>query len=176
MIPNTHNVEVSVMRALAPFNEHLEVEPYRVHLDRGDIARMKAHFSIPSADADTLATLMRAWTGQEGGVDETGLYRVSTFNPDGRYDWYEIGGRWDGSVPGSVGNVIRSESLALLPSLQAHLPYALVTPDGEWIEHEQFPFVKSSNENAEDSQWLAQVSNILRRWPDHLVVCVDVHS
>lgn len=32
-----------------------------------------------------------------GNLDEDGNY-VSTYNPDSKWDWYEVGGRWDGSL------------------------------------------------------------------------------
>lgn len=31
-------------------------------------------------------------------IDEDGNL-LSTYNPDTKYDWYEVGGRWDGGIP-----------------------------------------------------------------------------
>lgn len=40
---------------------------------------------------------MEDWRGCEGGIEEDGrLYAVSTYNPDSKWDWYQVGGRWSG--------------------------------------------------------------------------------
>lgn len=48
------------------------------------------------ADLAQLVPHLPDWCGATGGVDATGLYVVTTSNPAGHWDWYEIGGRWDG--------------------------------------------------------------------------------
>ena len=30
------------------------------------------------------------------GLDEEGVYRLTTYNPNSKWDWYEVGGRWTG--------------------------------------------------------------------------------
>jgi hypothetical protein len=34
--------------------------------------------------------------GSESGLDENGLYYMSSYNPDSKWDWWQIGGRWSG--------------------------------------------------------------------------------
>ncbi len=76
------------------------------------------HNSKPNEFAK-LARLMPHWRGQPGGVDNRGLYSVSTFNPQGHWDWYEIGGRWDGIL---ANNVVEPQALLARPDLSAILP------------------------------------------------------
>lgn len=174
--PDTH-IETAVAQALAPFDEDLTVKEYRIHFDVDEVQRMARHFKIPPSHLHELARKMPGWTGNPGGVDCRGLYRVVSHNPDGYWDWYEIGGRWDGSIPNSTENTIRAESLYNGKHLKRCLPYAILTPDGEWIEREHVYFsgIKFVVHQIKPKQWLKIVRDILTRWPDHQVVCVDIH-
>ncbi len=90
---------------LAPYDENLLVEPYRLPMDL-DAARDMAHHyfgidpqEVRSITADLAAKLiphMHEWNGCEGGYDEDGLFYLSRYNPDSKWDWYTIGGRWKG--------------------------------------------------------------------------------
>lgn len=70
---------------------------------------------------------------EDGPLDpETGL-RGWWFNPDARWDWYVVGGRWAGALAGE-------DSIPL--SRWGELParfgtYAVVTPDGGWHSVEE---------------------------------------
>ena len=171
--------EPAVARALEPFDEDLEVEPYHDYLDAGDIQRMAEHYGIPPTDLAGLARKMRDWRGGEGGVDARGLYAITTYNPDGKFDWYEIGGGWDGYIPGSRHNVISARALHRSPRLRKCLPYYLVTPDGRWLETAsgwRFGPPKTKADRRVERRWLAQVRRVLKQYIDRKVVCVDIHS
>ena len=171
--------ESAVARTLQPFDEESEVAPYRDYLDSADISRMAEHYGIPATDLRALAAKMNDWRGCTGGVDRRGLYAIATYNPNGKWDWYEIGGRWDGSIPRSHDNVISTRALCRSPRLQACLPYYLVTPDGDWRECEGAPAFGTPQSEADkqaDAHWFATVRKVLARFLDHRVVCVDVHS
>jgi hypothetical protein len=129
-------------------------------------------------DLETLAERMKDWTGRPGGVDERGLYFTTTNNPQGRWDWYEIGGRWNGLLKRASRNVISTRALRKSPDLKDLLPYYVLTPDGTWLEHERYiPDPKSVGhfETKPDDQWLAEVIEALDQYPDSRVVCVDIH-
>jgi len=171
--------EAAVAQALHPFDEDLEVEPYRDYLDASDIQRMAAHYGIPPTDLPSLVRKMEDWRGREGGVDAHGLYAVTTCNPDGKWDWYEIGGRWDGYIPGSSRNVLSARALLRSRRFRKCLPYYLVTPDGRWLEHEDAPLFAAPTTPAQrraERRWLAQVRRVLKEYIDRKVVCVDIHS
>lgn len=77
---------------LAPFDENLQVEPYREYLPE---AAWRYYNCEPGAPAEEVAAKWNAeWETDTFGVDEHGLYETHTINPDGKWDWYEIGGRW----------------------------------------------------------------------------------
>jgi hypothetical protein len=179
MIGPDTDIETGVAKALAPFEEALTVEPYRIHFDHSEVQWMSAYFNIPPANLHELAKRMPDWTGDPGGVDREGLYRLAAFNPDGRWDWYEIGGRWGGYIPHSRGNALKAKTLANAAYLKDCLPYFVLTPDGEWLEHERYyvagDLESVKTEQLKDGEWLAIVRETLLRWPDHRVVCVDIH-
>ena len=170
--------ESAVATALEPFDENLEGQPYRDYLDAPDIQRMAAHYDIPPTDLAGLARKMRDWRGCEGGVDARGLYAVTTCNRDGKWDWYEIGGRWNGYIRGSKRNVITARALHRSPHLHKCLPYYLVTPDGRWLESESrlsWGSPETAADRRNNRRWLAQVRRVLKQYSDCKVVCVDIH-
>jgi hypothetical protein len=177
--PNT-DIESGVAEMLAPFNESLDATPYRVHLDHSEVVRMARYYGIEPANLHALAQRMPDWRSTDGGVDREGLFAVSICNPDGRWDWYEVGGRWTGYIPHSRQNSIRAGTLGDADYLRRCLPAFLVTPDGDWLEHERCYFANGftdvKTEAMEDETWLELIRDTLAKWPDHLVVCVDIHS
>jgi hypothetical protein len=163
---------------MEPLDENLEVSAWRKYYDHDEIKRMAAHFKIDPADLNALAKRMPDWEGHPGGVDRSGLYALPTYNPDGRWDWYEIGGRWDGYIPHAKRNVIKAKTLAQATYLGKCLPYFLLTPGGEWIEHERYYLAAKGveKEAMKDRAWESKVRDILNEWRDEYVVCVDIHN
>lgn len=106
---------------LAPYDENLECPP---HIDRTKeeiykefikcygsiVADNKPIESLDKFDKLTLSTdkvtqeWLSAWNGQT--LDKFGN-TLSTYNPDSKWDWYEVGGRWSGTLilkPGCKGS------------------------------------------------------------------------
>jgi hypothetical protein len=166
-----------VAEALAPFDDSLEVEPYKDYLAESEIKGMAKFCGVDKTDVATLIGKMPAWRSASGGQDEVGLFCWLTANPNGRWDWYKIGGRWNGVFGGE--NVMQAKTLLESSNLKDRLPAFLLTPDGVWYEVEtiinagdyQFSSVRKTND-----RWLIEVKQVLARWPGHRVVCVDIHS
>jgi hypothetical protein len=122
-------------------------------------------------------------------VDQWGLFYWTRFNPDGRWDWYVIGGRWDGYIHGqqtnhdpfdenlALHNVVTTEEL-LATKLTDRLPHGVVTPTGQWIACSEV--IHNSHgfyfREVKTDTWQRQVRRVLKAFPRHRVVCVDVHS
>jgi len=83
-------------KMLAPFNENTTIPRYKNYLDKDDIKRMAENYKIKETDTKKLLRKMRDWSGESGGVDSKGLFHWSTDNPQSKWDWYSIGGRWSG--------------------------------------------------------------------------------
>ncbi len=139
------DIEKKVDEMMAPFDYNLEVAPYHNYLDSEEIERMAKHYH--TSDLLGLATRMDDWEDCLGGVDEKGLYKLSTRNPKRKWDWWRIGGRWDGMVSNQPkesedggfnfshvheqlpGNVV------LLKAIDHDIDcHSFITPDGEWHE------------------------------------------
>lgn len=86
---------------LAPFDENTEVEPYKSRIDPKSWWFISSDESVDTTD---LVALAEAYNTKYAGedeedkvfLDEEGLYSMSTYNPDSKWDWYSIGGRWTG--------------------------------------------------------------------------------
>jgi hypothetical protein len=72
-----------------------------------------------------------------------GTGRIS--NRDGKWDWYHIGGAWNGAISGKEvaiygkeeieGNVIKiSDFLKLVDEGKTYLPSSFIDPEGDWYE------------------------------------------
>lgn len=95
---------------------------------------------------------------------------TSNYNPMSKWDWYVIGGRWDGDfMPGNVCE------LALF-SEPKKSPYAIVTPDRIWNEKGRMGRWGMSFDEMSDEEWAAQVKSITEKHAEEFVgVIVDCH-
>lgn len=95
-------LEMAIEGMMAPYSEELRWPEYKEHLSIDDIEAMANYYTLDLTNLTALAEKMTAWTSQNGGVDEQGLYKLSTWNKDSTWDWYEIGGRWAGRMQGKL--------------------------------------------------------------------------
>src|ERR1051325_2307166 len=67
----------------------------------------------------------------------------TTYNEFACFDWYEIGGRWDGALGGTKreSNVLWRNSSRVSDLPNGYCFFAIVTPNGSW--HEQWQFMKA---------------------------------
>ncbi len=93
--------------------------------------------------------------------------RLSTYNPDSQWDWWTIGGGWDGSW--HPDNVLPVRDLLISWESHAHptIPFAVVTLDGQWHQH-------AVNAVSADV-WGQTVRTLLTAFPDALAVACDLH-
>src|SRR5437870_980458 len=101
-IPKNTDITDAVTDALRPFGDEFEVKPWKRHLSQGEIVAMAKCYGLPGTALKELAAHMENWNGGRGGVDAKGLFAVLTHNPNAKWDWYEIGGRWRGRLRGDV--------------------------------------------------------------------------
>lgn len=107
---------------------------------------------------------------------------LSTYNPDSKWDWYSVGGRWGGFLhykdadPGfEETNVAYIHELDIEYLLE-HIPFCFVTEDGEWIEKGEMGWWCSvSNEKSEET-WKQQFIDYVKSLDANcLVTVVDFH-
>jgi hypothetical protein len=87
------NAIITISRLLAPYDEAMEVVPYKAYFDKDEIERMAEHFGV-EPKPDILLPFLKQWCGEDGGIDEKGLFYWTRDNPKSKWDWYMIGGRW----------------------------------------------------------------------------------
>jgi hypothetical protein len=111
---------------------------------------------------------------------------ISTCNPKSKWDWYRIGGRWDGWITGNerssehgfnfgpehetVANNIAPTERAIERGV---IPHAIVTPDGQW--HERGTMGWFAVLITENEDWDAQAKEILANHPGHHLLILDAH-
>lgn len=103
----------------------------------------------------------------------TGKYKT-TYNPESKWDWWELGGRWSESIPNDKKPV--KEILELDDEqFKDCVPYALVTPDGTWHERGQMGWWGISIHDKDKDVWHKEVRGLLEENRDCLAVVVDCH-
>lgn len=174
-IPPDGDLEEEVAKRLRLYDEDHEVPPYKEYLDTGEIAAMALHYGCRRSERQALAKHMESWRGCPGGTDAEGLFAVKTVNPHGKWDWYEVGGRWGHRFP---GHVIGAKALLQKAHLTELLPYAFVTPNGLWYERETFiveGWMRWKTVRKRDGAWLREMTSALKAHPESRIVCVDCH-
>ena len=152
--------------ALAPFNENLEVEEREIGCwDCGGGGEVDG--------GDTC-----------GQCDGTGKI-PSTYNPDSKWDWYTIGGRFDGAAS-KTGKHLIHEKIGqpsdmgnnVCPVSELHkdfCPCALLTPDGRWIERGDVGWWGTLSNDKGEGAWKKEVDEVLAGYRGCVVVGVDCH-
>lgn len=195
--PDAENIEEEVSKLLAPFNENMEVPEYPHFLDEEDITRMRDFYqgegklSKEDNSLESLLPLMGEWTGHPGGIEDGHLYYLTSYNPRSKWDWYVIGGRWDGALRNDADCEICKKDWRHLYDFHNGRPDALqnnMLPVHEIPEDfESFAVVTEHGwHELGHMGWWAVVSDENEDWPkqfkwlkeehqDHMAVLVDLH-
>ena len=116
--------------------------------------------------------------------DEENL--LSTYNPDAKWDWYSIGGRWSGFLctkeKDDEGNPIRVNQ-ALFKDIDWDymfendiIPFNYVTEDGAWCEKGEMGWWGMTANEMEKDAWADNFKNYLELVGDDcLVTVIDFH-
>lgn len=174
-VPKHEDMTQAVTEAMRPYGEGFEVTPWKRYLGPRELAAMARCYKLPKGALRKLAACMDDWNGGTGGVDEGGLHAVLTSNPDAKWDWYEIGGRWQGKFKDNAAScraLLRRENLADL------LPHDFLTPDSVWHERSRYvpgDFLLGHFIDKSQPAWLREFTRALTRHRDCRVVCVDRH-
>lgn len=181
---------------MAPYDENEEVEPYvsySIKEAQADLTRDIARFEriIQRQDADynlekcrEHLDKLRVTTPEEKYRDYIEYHKhfdedgdpISTYNPDSKWDWYVIGGRWDGWINGRETNrEAVSDNLATTEEVleRGRIPHAIITPDGEWHEAGQMGWWGIMLTENDDYQSEARL--LLGQYPGHHIIILDAH-
>ena len=109
-------------------------------------------------------------------VDEEGnLY--STYNPNSKWDWYEVGGRWHGGLVTKEGNTTNKGYVSEIDWEKTGTPFAFITPNGRWHEKGEMGWWAIVSNEKEEDNWETEFKNELNKLmsDDLCVTLVDCH-
>ena len=147
-----------------------------------------------------------SWNGNTWHKNDEGVWcRYSTYNPDSKWDWYSVGGRWDKAIKTKSGEFV-NECLAKEIDLTPYpsecyeddtdwqgnpfkrlkdeydwhytnddMPFCVVI-DGEWYERGQMGWWACVSNEKDKDVWNEEVAKMLAEIPaDSEVYNVDFH-
>lgn len=140
----------------------------------------------------------RYWNGNGWRKDSTGEWQeFSTYNPDSKWDWYSLGGRWSGAFiilkdgchgaigeSGAFDNEVGVDSARKCDidfdaikerGRETFIPFAVLYND-EWIEKGSMGWFGVHTDTYTDEEWEDIVWNIVEGLPDEtLISFYDCH-
>jgi hypothetical protein len=142
---------------------------------------LEAHFS----DEEYVALMNKRRADEILGIDDTGVYAMSTYNPESKWDWWTLGGRWAGSFTrkggGELLDVARKSEIDIDAMVAAQgtenviSAFAWCSADG-WEAQGQMGWFGSSSDQFDDLTWSKSVMKAFKALPDDAVVAlVDCH-
>jgi hypothetical protein len=193
---NVPDVETLIAKQMDPYYEHSEAEPYvcySVEQAAADIAstihrleliicRSEPHYDLTKCreNLEQLRTMTPEQKYQERIRFHEDFNKrgepISTYNPKSKWDWYVIGGRWDGWIKdreSDAESVLDNTAPTEVVIARDKIPHAIITPDGEWHEHGHmgwFAILVTENQN-----WDLEAKELLARYPGYRVVILDAH-
>ena len=112
----------------------------------------------------------------------------TVYNPKSKWDWYEEGGRWNNYLfehmpnyswnekyPTQGNRVVAEELLDIIQNEDNKIPFAFVTPDGEWHSIGKMGWFGSSRDDISEDEWKRRVIELLRSNIDTIGVVMDLH-
>lgn len=196
---------------LEQYYEGLEVEPYieytkeeaiqlaqKRHAERYDeIDKMLDRDSLdkdilkyynkilskgPSLSCEQAWEIVKEW-GYKIDKDENIL---STYNPDSKWDWYEVGGRWSGFLVLKERNSdgsIKETNEAYVHEIDweymkenRYSPFCFIDEDGDWHEKGEMGWFGMAFNEQSDESWEAEYEDYLKEVdPYCIVTVVDFH-
>lgn len=192
------NVDSFIEQQLAPFDEAIKVAPYVSYtLEKAKQALETEirHFTRIIESRNPAYDLKRcqqaldelqAMTPEDRFAEylrghthfNTQGEPLSRYNPAGKWDWYQIGGRWNGWLHDrDCKSSEDDDNVATVEHVIARdkIPFALVTPDGSWHEQGQMGWWGAVIDGKETVDWHAEAKAILQNYLDHSMVLVDAH-
>lgn len=184
LVPSdTMDILQKVTDLLAPYEANrANIVPQKVYIEGEDLQRLAEYAGLPVEDLPHLADYVLEWAKITSGmVDDRGLFYIKS---EGCWDYWKIGGRWDGVIQGKSRNT-RGRSnygpeheqlqynlcpVSELPKDVELSAEVLITPDGQWHEGRDYP-------NAEFGrrQWNKVFWELANEHRDCIAVGVDTH-
>lgn len=175
IVPAEGEVDEHIEKLLAPYDENTQVAGYEQEYDvlwliRSKEIAEKHHLTEASTVEDCFKAMVAEWGNEEAVYLRDGkTYHISTYNPKSKWDWYQVGGRWSNKF--GDGDIAPTDKALALDATF----FALVTPEGEWIEKGKMGWLACVSDPKDEDAWKAETRTILEKFAGHRVVNVDAH-
>jgi hypothetical protein len=104
----------------------------------------------------------------------TGI-ETTTYNPRSKWDWYELGGRWWDLLAVFQGEPVSKFLEAKGEDDQPFRTFAIITPDGQWLEAGKLLCFAVVAEEKDPREWEACYNETLDKYRDHRALFYDCH-
>ena len=136
-----------------------------------DYEQLKAYF-----EAETDEEFYKAHTYSDCKYDKEGNL-LSTYNPDSKWDWWVVGGRWDGHLDGENTLSLKDFVDYIKEDVEGRRTYAVLDVNGMWHEPGKMGWWAISNATDEDTEnFTTNYLNFFDGYEDYwYVTLVDCH-
>ena len=117
---------------------------------------------------------------------------LSTYNPDSKWDWYQVGGRWGGYLPLKESQTVTFEGenyeftytdecvvkeVDWDTYFREHTsPFCFITTTGEWHEKAEMGWWAMTANDKEENDWIKEFKDYLNILdPDTVITAIDFH-
>jgi len=147
---------------LAPFNEHIEIAPYRSYIDQKDVDYAKERAAEKGVD---LFTFMAEYYDAKVGLDVEGYYYMSTYNPKSKWDWYVVGGRWNSYISGNEEEMLdqaATNAKEALMKAQGKSESEIYWDKYVYVKNPAFDLAKSFDKYANNSNYVHSLPEYIK--------------
>ena len=119
---------------------------------------------------------MAQWYKENDMIDDDGNL-LSTYNPNSKWDWWSVGGRWQGCLNLTTGHKVNEAQVYEVDWDATPLPFAFITPDGEWHERGEMGWWACVSNEKDKDAWETEYRNAVKALADEdiCVTVVDCH-
>ena len=106
---------------------------------------------------------------------------LSKYNQKSKWDWYEVGGRWDGGIPMKTNTKLEIKSCNECKVSQIDMdkispPYAYIDTNGIWNERGEMGWFGISSNDKDEKSWNDEFKNFIKsQKKSTIVTLVDCH-
>lgn len=155
-----HNENQNIEELLAPYDENLEVEPYFKYKHDDAIEFIKKEFVSYNdflkdySDEQLLEWYVKEYSAEL--IKDGDIY--TTYNPNSKWDWYSIGGRFDGELELTDEGIEETIKYKYNPKWFKDLPREEQIEYVKWVSAAPLKYIKwftplSEEDKAELKRW-----------------------
>jgi len=99
------------------------------------------------------------------------------YNPNSKWDWYTIGGRWDGLIKTKTNKQVNTAILKNINIENSGFPTYAYILNGKWVEKREMGWFDMSDvKYIEEKEWKTHFIQTLKSLPqDTIVTIIDCH-